>query len=160
MTETKPIPVYVLGFARKWKEAIRTVRKRSTIRLPRRDGRLPKLCGALRLYSGMRTASVEWLGDYQCTGVSPIKITGGGWIYIGSTHGRWLHPGEVAALARRDGFTNVAELLEHFRKHYGLPFRGHLIEWEPYHPTFNNGKPAPPMRHQNQLRTVRAKGNV
>lgn len=111
--------------------------KRRTIRRVRKTGN-PEPGKPLQLYTGMRTLSCDKIRDVTCTRVRPVKID-----YMGvELNGRRLWSGDAPAyqggpdpenydcdFARADGFDHFSDMAEFFKKQYGLPFEGQLIEW-------------------------------
>lgn len=111
--------------------------KRRTIRQIRKTGN-PEPGKPLQLYTGMRTLSCEKIREVTCTRVRPVEID-----HMGVTlDGRKLYAGDSPAyqggpndeeydgdFARADGFDTFTDMAEFFRKQYGLPFKGQLIEW-------------------------------
>ncbi len=88
----------------------------------------------------------EWLGkpyrskqrkliERPCIKVTPIRISIArelAFIRLGAPGGQtWLHDEPGQALARADGFEDVAEMVDWFKQTHGLPFAGVLIEWTP-----------------------------
>lgn len=81
----------------------------------------------LSLYTGLRHKGARLLMRTPCTAVQNILITPGGVIRI---DGLYLEGDECEALARRDGFSSFAEMLEFWQSpKTRLPFRGHIIHW-------------------------------
>jgi hypothetical protein len=98
--------------------------KRHTIRAPRRHPDRPG--STLHLYTGLRRKGARLLKRVECTAVAEIAITEWGTIRV---DGRCITEEEAEELARRDGFADLAEMLEHWRGR--LPFVGHMIFWSP-----------------------------
>lgn len=93
----------------------------------------------VQLYTGMRTKACRKLliPDPICTDVLPISMR------VIEAHGisarmvrvtikdHDLTVTEKKQLARRDGFSSVAEMTDWFERVHGMPFEGLLIKWEP-----------------------------
>jgi len=93
----------------------------------------------LTFYVGQRTKACRKLGEGTCCRVRPLTIKETVW----PPNGRIvlvddydLRDGEVAALARADGFASEGEFFDFFEKRYRLPFRGVLIQWGPWFTDF------------------------
>jgi hypothetical protein len=99
--------------------------KRSTIRARRRDGKVARPGETLHHFTGMRTKQCRRLGESICKLVSPIRISGRG-LNIG---GHPVAPHFADYVAKRDGFIDLAEMVQWFSTTHGLPFAGNLIEW-------------------------------
>lgn len=111
--------------------------KRRTIRRFRKTGN-PEVGKPLQLYTGMRTLSCEKIRDVTCTRIREVEID-----HVGvKLAGKPLYAGDAPAyqggpdaesydgdFARADGFDSFTDMVEFFRKQYGLPFKGMLIEW-------------------------------
>lgn len=126
-----------LNFKAEFVCAIDGGEKRRTIRPVRKTGN-PTAGAALQLYTGMRRENCEKIRDAVCTRVRPVTIDHVGVVL----DGRSLYAGDAPAyqggpqpesydgdFARADGFDSFTDMLEFFRKQYGLPFTGQLIEW-------------------------------
>ncbi len=100
--------------------------KRQTIRVLRKDGRDPAPGQTLHLYTGLRTKAARRLGAAPCESTIPIKISEH---LITVNGGRWLSERTAIYLARKDGFKNLKDFLQFFKKTHGLPFSGLLIWW-------------------------------
>jgi hypothetical protein len=136
-----------LNFKKEFVEKIRSGEKRQTIRALRKDGRDPKKGDILYLYTGMRTKSCQRIdldfeyegvvidslypimGAIRCKSSEPILICGIGNIYVGKPFVDHLKASESHAIAIADGFNNIDDFNNFFRKNYGLPFEGRLIKW-------------------------------
>lgn len=81
----------------------------------------------LYLYTGMRTKQCEKLGQGICHDVSRLIITEEDIRFLDFIS-FWLHftADNIAVL---DGFHDWLEMRDWFKKQYGLPFSGVLIEW-------------------------------
>jgi hypothetical protein len=105
--------------------------KRQTIRAERARHARPG--EELQLYCGMRTKGCFLIAKVRCVKVTSIAFLFNGGMGI-MLDGRRLKPHAANALARRDGFDNVAEMHEFWKsEHSPLPvsWGGVLIEWEP-----------------------------
>lgn len=81
----------------------------------------------LFLYTGMRTRKCRKLGEATVIRVRPITIEEGAVIHL---EGFPCTPLNVEGFVFDDGFASISEFTEFFRKQYGLPFRGVLIQWD------------------------------
>lgn len=136
-----------LSFKPEFVIAIDAGQKSRTIRRVRKAGN-PEPGKPLQLYTGMRTADCEKIRDATCTRVRPVLID-----YMGITlSGRRLWAGDAPAyqggpdpehydgdFARADGFDSFSDMAEFFKKQYGLPFEGQLIEWSLAIPSHHQG---------------------
>jgi hypothetical protein len=113
------------NFQPRFAAAIESGQKRSTIRKPRRDGKVPRPGDTLHFFTGMRTKACYRLGEAKCKSVSRIGITSVSFVVNGERCPAYL----CDWLAQRDGFTRFADMVEWFRTTHGLPFTGNLIEW-------------------------------
>jgi hypothetical protein len=118
------------GFKARFAHALVMDTKLTTIRAPRKDGRLPKPGEVIRRYTGMRTKNCRHLGDCICKRVLPIVIEAKGVMLNGVS----LSGAGRNAVAWKDGFTNWEEMIEFFSTVHDLPFHGYLIEWFPNNP--------------------------
>jgi hypothetical protein len=116
------MPAY--NFKAKFADAVRTGRKRQTIRKPRKR---PTVCGDyLKLYTGMRTKQCELLVSTYCLSVTPIKIHEDA-IEMYGTCLSWM---DIEIMAHDDGFASPAEFFAFFKSQYGeLPIEMELIRW-------------------------------
>jgi len=86
----------------------------------------------LILATGERTKHYRKIGEARCVSLKPVVI----WI---NEHALYVHldgnplfPGEIAELARNDGFKDWQDMWSFFRKEHGdAKFEGVLIEWKP-----------------------------
>lgn len=104
--------------------------KQSTIRKP---GRI-KEGNKLYLYTGMRTKQCSRIGNAVCSCVTPVIIAESeASILIGN---KWhtFAGNALAHLITNDGFASYEEMRDFFKKQYGLPFNGELIEWRDLEP--------------------------
>lgn len=85
----------------------------------------------LHLYTGLRHKGARLLMRVLCVKVEEIEIHSRNAdpahcrVMIG---GMFLDRSEKEALARRDGFSNFAEMMQFWEGR--LPFRGHIIHWQ------------------------------
>lgn len=116
------------SFKKQFAPLILSGNKVTTVRAPRKDGKVPKPQERLHLFTGMRTKQCRKIGDRICRSVSAISICdiGEGLVIV---NGSGLEPEEREPLANRDGFKSWAEMLAFFKKIHPLPFNGWLIEW-------------------------------
>lgn len=112
------------NFQERFVPAILDGTKRHTIRAPRKHPDVPG--NTLHLYAGLRRKGARLLMRATCTAVVEIRIGDHGTIYL---DGRPLSEDEREELARRDGFADLADMLEYWRRGERLPFRGHMIFW-------------------------------
>lgn len=89
----------------------------------------------LHLYTGLRHPGARLLMRVPCVRVEPIWFTAASNHYdyrnpflLIQINGHELSRDEVEALAKRDGFGNMAEMLEFWNGR--LPFSGHIIHWQ------------------------------
>lgn len=127
-----------LNFKPDFVTAIDSGTKRRTIRAIRLTHGGPFLGCNLQLFTGMRTKKCEKIRDAICTRLRRVVID-----FSGVTlDGKVLYGGDAPAFmggpdpenydgdfARADGFDSFTDMAEFFRKQYGLPFYGQLIEW-------------------------------
>lgn len=122
------------GFKARFGPKIITKSKTQTMRLPRKDGRLPPVDGELQMFTGMRTPQCIRLGTATVKAVYPISIDWEhSWVDVqmkpaGKPYR--LNRAELDRFAVADGFENWLELYEFFHKVHGAePFKGYLIIW-------------------------------
>ena len=114
-----------LNFKTQFAPLVESGKKKQTIRQVRKHP--IKVGDTLYLYTGMRTKQCRKLREVICTKISEITI-------LASTldaymNGKYLRYSGFNALARKDGFYGATYFHAFFRKQYGLPFEGVLIEW-------------------------------
>jgi hypothetical protein len=99
-------------------------RKTHTIRAARANPDKPG--NTLHLYTGLRQKGARLLMRVPCMKVEEIVIADlkPPVIFI---DGEQLNHAEEEQLARRDGFSNFAEMLEFWTGR--LPFKGHIVHW-------------------------------
>jgi hypothetical protein len=81
----------------------------------------------LYLFTGLRTSKCRKLMTTIATEVIAISIDQDE-VVLGCDP---LRRDQVYELARADGFESVSEFKDFFRSHYGFPFFGQLIKWQP-----------------------------
>lgn len=104
--------------------------KRCTMRADRKDGRTPSAKVEASLYTGMRTRACCLLKIVYIRRVRAVTMEfrndGNTIIYLGD---KFLSQREMLQLAKRDGFSSIAEMRGFFRETHGDKFSGHLLEW-------------------------------
>ena len=112
------------NFQARFADAVASGRKTQTIRAPRKSGHA--IVGqAIQLYTGLRTKGTRKLCDPDplCI-VSTYCAIREDSITLGN------HPTvDLDEFARRDGFTDFADMKAWFNETHGLPFIGQLIAW-------------------------------
>lgn len=98
--------------------------KLSTIRKEQRA----KVGDKLQLYTGQRTKACRKLRDAVCVGTAKVEITEECPWFLSFVCGD-VNPARKP-LHEQEGFRNVAEFVDFFRKTYGLPFVGWLHVWK------------------------------
>ncbi len=121
-----------INFQKQFAAAVESGQKRQTIRARRMDGRNPKPCDTLYLYTGMRTKGCRKLAEVECISVDLFQLEGemddyGIWRETEARIGNY--PLDVEEIAVADGFESARHMLEWFEKTHGLPFEGLLIRW-------------------------------
>lgn len=125
----------VYNFKARFAPLIESGQKLTTIRAPRKDGKLPKPGETLKLFTGMRTKACRKLGERTCLSVKRVAIMKGAdsgkpVLYIDL---KWIHePAHLNSVAIRDGFASWEEMGKFFEETHGPFFEGHLIEWFPH----------------------------
>lgn len=100
--------------------------KLSTIRSTKRC----KVGDTMQIYTGLRTKKCKKIMEVKCCGVAPIIIREPDfWALSGPIEGIIHTAGP--ALHIQEGFKNILEMQEFFRKTYGLPYSGWLHAWLP-----------------------------
>ena len=88
----------------------------------------------LRTWTGLPYRSKQRkLREAVCTAVTPIElcfVRHRLLVWVRGAKPKHLSRTAIETLARRDGFTDSAEMAHWFDKMHGLPFAGVLIEWE------------------------------
>ena len=113
-----------INFKKEFSLKVESGEKCQTIRALRKDGRNPHPGQTLYLYTGMRTKYCRKLGEAVCKNVTQITIEENEDIIIGITT-----LNEVEKFIKTDGFDNIDDFYNFFRKVHGLPFYGLLIQW-------------------------------
>lgn len=119
------MPAY--NFQVHFRTPITNGQKTHTIRAPRK--RRTKPGEILSLYTGMRTKSCDLIFRAPCVKVEEIEID----VIVGigpriRIDGLTLDESEREALARRDGFASLADMLAFWDGR--LPFLGEIIHWD------------------------------
>lgn len=118
------------NFKKQFAPAVKNGTKRCTMRQRRKNGYVPTQGELIDLYTGMRSTGCKKLRRVKVRAVRPIAIMCDD---DGTTRvdldGKWLMPYEISELARRDGFSSVAEFRGFFRGQYGSQAHLYLIEW-------------------------------
>lgn len=130
------------NFQKRFVSFIEAGTKRHTIRAARKTTERPG--NTVHLYTGLRQKGARLLGRFTCTKVEDIVIRAGrnrcG--ACGVFHAPGCAPGEIEVLiegaaldrdekellARRDGFSHFAEMMEFWTGR--LPFHGQVIHWK------------------------------
>lgn len=105
--------------------------KTHTIRAPRKIQDKPGK--TMHLYTGLRQKGAKLLMRVPCVRVEGIFIDAGTSLR-GKTHinievaGQTLDDSEMNALARRDGFDDLAHMMRFWEGN--LPFAGHIYHWD------------------------------
>lgn len=99
--------------------------KKQTIRAKRRHR--PRVGQTAYCFAGMRTRKCRRLGQWPIRVVADVRIDEAGVILNGAP----IHPEDLDAFARADGFGHWDAMLNWFRASHGLPFNGDLISWSP-----------------------------
>lgn len=118
-----------LNFQARFAPLVESGEKRQTIRANRK--RPIKVGDTLYLYTGLRSPGARLLTTAVCSEAWTIELR--------QTQARpeilfdgkplsWNGLG-AHALAVRDGFENILELLAWFERTHGFPFRGQVIRW-------------------------------
>jgi len=119
----------ILNFKPHFKDLILSGEKDQTVRRVRK--RRPIVIGdTLHMYTGARTPEAEEFARTTCTNTASVVI---GEDYI-DFDGCRLDDEDASYFVQRDGFIFVADFRGFFREHYGLPFYGVMIQWEPLDP--------------------------
>lgn len=120
----------VYSFKARFVPLIQSGKKLTTIRAPRKDGKLPKPGEVLHLFTGMRTKQCQKIAEVICKRVLPIRIWRERGVNGVTLNGVTLSGAGRNQVAWRDGFENWEEMISFFSTVHTLPFTGHLIEWE------------------------------
>lgn len=111
-----------INFKKEFSDKIISGQKKQTIRKQRKNCFLPDK--PLYLYTGLRTKSCKKLLETKCISVKKIEISDK--VKVDNIE---LSKEQSLKLALDDGFNNLHEFKEFFRKQYTLPFIGVLITW-------------------------------
>lgn len=118
----------LLGYKKQFAPLVESGEKRQTIRAMRK--RPFRTGDRLYHYEGLRTKACRKLSESDCTAAQDIVIDEKGDVYI---DGRCLYESAKESFAYADGFRHPsslwAQMLQFFKKHHGLPFRGQLVKW-------------------------------
>lgn len=118
----------LIGFQMKFKESIKSGKKKQTIRQPRK--RPFKVGDKLYMYTGVRTKKMKKIAEHVVRAVSSIIICKEGYALLGYKKIIFTcDMKDLNRLAIKDGFQTWDDLVEWFDKKYELPFHGVLIEW-------------------------------
>lgn len=113
------------NFKAQFADDVESGRKRQTIRVERKDGRVPREGEALQIYTGMRSKSCRKLRDAVCEFTQEVVMTNTGMKLDGVA----LDPAYILRIAMMDGFKTTEEFRDFFKNTHGFPFRGILIKW-------------------------------
>jgi hypothetical protein len=111
--------------------------KTHTIRAKRANPDKPG--NTLHLYTGLRQKGARLLMRVSCVKVEEVEIcevqhaTRSGVVphFTVQIDGVYLDESDKEALARRDGFSNFAEMVKFWKEPTNrLPFEGHIIHWK------------------------------
>lgn len=123
-----------IGFQKQFVMPILTGIKTSTIRKPRKDGRMPCKSGDIvKLYYAMRTKQCELISEVRCKCVGTIKIYGNPFKAIFMDDEGFIAEKHLITLARMEGFPTRTDMRDWFIKHHKIdqhPFTGWHIQWE------------------------------
>jgi hypothetical protein len=119
----------LINFKPEFKDKILDGSKDQTIRKYRKGKRQIEVGDKLQLYTGLRTKSAEKFADAVCVNTAKIVIAEGGISFDDAS----LYVDDQICLAQKDGFLGVPDFKEFFRKQYGLPFVGRMIQWKLLH---------------------------
>jgi hypothetical protein len=117
------------NFKKQFAPAVKSGKKRCTMRQRRKNGYLPEPGEMIDLYTGMRSKGCEKLRRVKVKAVTAITILLDDEHTRVAIEGFPLGPGEILDLAQRDGFSSVAEFRGFFRSQYGTEAHLYLIEW-------------------------------
>jgi hypothetical protein len=124
---------FVYSFSTRFAPLVESGSKRQTIRVPRKDGRVPEPGDVVHLFTGMRTRACRRLGQGNVTECFPVRIDFNH-PYASETAHRSLGLDECDAFARLDGFEDATEMIGWFFTVYShratmRPFLGYCIRW-------------------------------
>lgn len=124
----------VYSFKARFVPLIQSGKKLTTIRAPRKDGKLPKPGEVLHLFTGMRTKQCQKIAEVICLRVQPIFIWQPGYV-PGRASGAMvglsfnITSARLNGIAVKDGFESWQDMICFFSTVHTLPFTGYLIEW-------------------------------
>lgn len=127
-----------LNFQNRFVNLILSGEKTSTIRKPKKDGRLHCEPGQeINLYAGQGTKECRLIKTVVCRGIAKIELSAGhecdafyAKMEVGEIQGEpHMASLDQRALATQEGFDNLWEMQKFFKEMYGLPFSGYLIKW-------------------------------
>ena len=121
-----------LTFKKQFAEAVKSGKKTMTIRRSIKKG-----CPFVHLFTGLKTEQCEKLGVGIITGIKEIIIHDEYSDFAIEINGMDLSEKFKEGLAINDGFKSSDEFIDFFKKQYGLPFSGVLIEWRLKDGSFN-----------------------
>lgn len=111
------------NFQKQFAKGVALLLKRQTIRAKRKNR--PRVGQTAYCYTGMRTTSCTWLGEWVIKQVVDVLIMPEGVLLNGGA----LKHAELDPFARADGFEDFGAMVKWFGKQHGLPFRGDLVMW-------------------------------
>ena len=100
--------------------------KVTTIRAPRKDGKVFKKDEIIKLYTGMRTKKCRCFAEATVKNVSQINIKEN-CIIINNFILKNEH---LERYAKQDGFENFSKMKEFFRKTHKMPFTGTIYTFQ------------------------------
>ncbi len=117
-----------LNFQKRFAADVESGKKCQTIRAKRKNE--IRKGQRLHLYTGQRTKQCRKIGEPECSYVRPVRIDEDTYtISLGGAGIGNTYFGSPDEFARRDGFLGWYDMRDWFRRRYGLPFDGVLIEW-------------------------------
>jgi hypothetical protein len=117
------------NFKKQFAPDVKSGKKLCTMRQRRKNGYLPAPGEKIKLYTGMRSTGCQLLRQVTVHHVRPVTIELEDEITKVTLDGTPLGWEEIVALAKRDGFSSVAEFRGFFRSQYGTQAHLYLIEW-------------------------------
>lgn len=112
------------NFQKQFVDAVSSGHKCTTIRPQRKNPVMENQTA--HLFTGLRTKHCIKIGVGKIALVREITIKERAILVDGQA----LYKGSCDKLAQTDGFENAEALVSWFKKQYGLPFKGILIEWD------------------------------
>ena len=120
------MPAY--NFMERWMPKILDGSKAQTIRRKRKRATRPG--DMLALYVGQRTRQCRLIGRAPCVRVTPVVIYP--YSYFIKVNGFILAPQRTNMLAKRDGFDNLVEFFDFFKRYGDSCLEDfEIIEWDP-----------------------------